>query len=306
MSTNDIQDSSTRGWDKDKRIQYADPTPITVDTLSHDDIIVLSRIFHYGDSRTSSTALRLSRIKEALKNSISQAYLRETQPATPLATPSPGPNGRVPPTGGSGVPPMKPGEFIVADEVGAFDPSRAFKSKRQIMEENNMPGLCKKMTAEEFHDGLQGMIFSHLPATLTFPSGKSAQVTISCIDGPIGKDSLGGHFKYYGLPGGSWGGIPESKPIKRKDNWKFPQAVPGQPVILEPLEPEPDFYVPGHGARPVRTIKSEVAALEPACRNYDTEFETRNTVLAVGAHDALRWALGLSEEPMSGTLGGSL
>jgi hypothetical protein len=46
-------------------------------------------------------------------------------------------------------------------------------------------------------------------------------------------------------------------------------------------------------------IEAEIDALVPLCIGYDTETQTDNTGLAVGAHDALRWALGLAEESIS-------
>lgn len=46
-------------------------------------------------------------------------------------------------------------------------------------------------------------------------------------------------------------------------------------------------------------IEAEIAKLQPLCEGYDSESETRDTILAVGAHDALRWSLGLAEDSIS-------
>lgn len=50
-------------------------------------------------------------------------------------------------------------------------------------------------------------------------------------------------------------------------------------------------------------IEAEILALNPKCEGYDSDEQTDDTVLAVGAHDALRWALGLAEESISEVLG---
>jgi len=49
-------------------------------------------------------------------------------------------------------------------------------------------------------------------------------------------------------------------------------------------------------------IESEVLALEPFAKDYDTVRQSNDTCLATGAHDALRWALGLAEESISQVL----
>ncbi len=46
-------------------------------------------------------------------------------------------------------------------------------------------------------------------------------------------------------------------------------------------------------------ISLEISALESEASKYDTEAQSNDTCVATGAHDALRWALGLSEEPIS-------
>lgn len=46
-------------------------------------------------------------------------------------------------------------------------------------------------------------------------------------------------------------------------------------------------------------ISLEISALESEASKYDTEAQSSLTVLCVGAHDALRWALGLAEESIS-------
>lgn len=43
-------------------------------------------------------------------------------------------------------------------------------------------------------------------------------------------------------------------------------------------------------------IEAEIEALKPLANGYDTDTESRDTILAAGAHDALRWALGLAED----------
>jgi hypothetical protein len=49
----------------------------------------------------------------------------------------------------------------------------------------------------------------------------------------------------------------------------------------------------------IEEIHVEIVKLTPQCKNYDTVLETRETCLAVGAHDALRWVLRLAEIPIS-------
>ena len=49
-------------------------------------------------------------------------------------------------------------------------------------------------------------------------------------------------------------------------------------------------------------IEAEIAALSPVAKDYDTERQSNDTCLAAGAHDALRWALGLAEDSISDTL----
>ena len=49
-------------------------------------------------------------------------------------------------------------------------------------------------------------------------------------------------------------------------------------------------------------IESEIAALAATAKDYDTERQSNDTCLAAGAHDALRWLLGLAEAPISETL----
>lgn len=46
-------------------------------------------------------------------------------------------------------------------------------------------------------------------------------------------------------------------------------------------------------------IEVEITALNPTAKDYDTERQSNDTCLAAGAHDALRWALGLAEESIS-------
>ena len=51
-------------------------------------------------------------------------------------------------------------------------------------------------------------------------------------------------------------------------------------------------------------IQAEIAVLEKYGSDFDTLNQTTGTCIAVGAHDALRWALGLAETPISEHLGG--
>jgi hypothetical protein len=50
-------------------------------------------------------------------------------------------------------------------------------------------------------------------------------------------------------------------------------------------------------------IEAEIAALAPIAKDYDTKRQSNDTCVATGAHDALRWALGLAEEPISENFG---
>ncbi len=51
-------------------------------------------------------------------------------------------------------------------------------------------------------------------------------------------------------------------------------------------------------------IQAEIEALDPIARNYDTT-QSSDTCVAAGAHDALRWVLGLAEASISEKLQGS-
>ncbi len=60
-----------------------------------------------------------------------------------------------------------------------------------------------------------------------------------------------------------------------------------------------------NGGKMMRTreqIELEILALEPFAKDYDTDRQSNDTCLAAGAHDALRWALGLAEESISEVL----
>lgn len=46
-------------------------------------------------------------------------------------------------------------------------------------------------------------------------------------------------------------------------------------------------------------IEREIERLNPEASKFDTPDETGITDLACGAHDALRWALGLAENTIS-------
>lgn len=46
-------------------------------------------------------------------------------------------------------------------------------------------------------------------------------------------------------------------------------------------------------------ILREIKALQSMAKAFDTDRQSDNTCLAAGAHDALRWALGLAESPVS-------
>ena len=58
-------------------------------------------------------------------------------------------------------------------------------------------------------------------------------------------------------------------------------------------------------SRSSEEIQAEILNLAPLASAYDTELQSNDTCLAAGAHDALRWALGLAEEPVSKVLRGS-
>jgi len=49
-------------------------------------------------------------------------------------------------------------------------------------------------------------------------------------------------------------------------------------------------------------IEAEILSLQPFAEDYDTVRQSNDTCLATGAHDALRWALGLAEESISEVL----
>jgi hypothetical protein len=49
-------------------------------------------------------------------------------------------------------------------------------------------------------------------------------------------------------------------------------------------------------------VEAEIEALRPIAKDYDTEKQSNDTCLAAGAHDALRWFLGLAENSISETL----
>ena len=51
-----------------------------------------------------------------------------------------------------------------------------------------------------------------------------------------------------------------------------------------------------------REIEAEIEALAPIAKDYDTEKQSNDTCLAAGAHDALRWLLGLAETSISESL----
>ena len=53
-------------------------------------------------------------------------------------------------------------------------------------------------------------------------------------------------------------------------------------------------------------IEAEIEALSPIAKDYDTEKQSNDTCVAAGAHDTLRWILGLAEESVSKTLRSSL
>lgn len=46
-------------------------------------------------------------------------------------------------------------------------------------------------------------------------------------------------------------------------------------------------------------IELEIKLLAAIAKDIDTEFQSNDTRIAAGAHDALRWALSLSNEPLS-------
>ena len=49
-------------------------------------------------------------------------------------------------------------------------------------------------------------------------------------------------------------------------------------------------------------IEREIERLTLEAKNYDTEKQSNDTCLAAGAHDALRWALGLAEDSIADAL----
>ena len=49
-------------------------------------------------------------------------------------------------------------------------------------------------------------------------------------------------------------------------------------------------------------IETEILALKPFAKDYDTVRQSNDACVATGAHDALRWALGLAEESVSEAL----
>ena len=49
-------------------------------------------------------------------------------------------------------------------------------------------------------------------------------------------------------------------------------------------------------------IEAEIEALKPLAWNYDTDRQSNDACLAAGAHDALRWVLGLAENSISENL----
>ena len=51
-----------------------------------------------------------------------------------------------------------------------------------------------------------------------------------------------------------------------------------------------------------REIEAEIEALAQIAKDYDTEKQSNDTCLAAGAHDALRWLLGLAETSISESL----
>jgi hypothetical protein len=62
------------------------------------------------------------------------------------------------------------------------------------------------------------------------------------------------------------------------------------------------FLVSQERVGPVRSkleIEQEIEALKVNAEGYDTDKQTVGSCLAAGAHDALRWALGLYEDAPS-------
>lgn len=55
--------------------------------------------------------------------------------------------------------------------------------------------------------------------------------------------------------------------------------------------------------RTTQEIMHEIEILKPEASKYDTVAQSNDTCLACGAHDALRWALGLSRVSVSEHLG---
>ena len=54
--------------------------------------------------------------------------------------------------------------------------------------------------------------------------------------------------------------------------------------------------------RSAEESRAEISALYSLAKDYDTELPSSDTCVAAGAHDALRWALGLVEGSISETL----
>lgn len=49
-------------------------------------------------------------------------------------------------------------------------------------------------------------------------------------------------------------------------------------------------------------IQREIEALKPLAKDYDTANESTGSRVAAGAHDALRWVLGMAENSVSESL----
>ncbi len=56
--------------------------------------------------------------------------------------------------------------------------------------------------------------------------------------------------------------------------------------------------------RTIEEIKAEVENLKPVAEGFDTGSNSDDACIAAGAHDALRWALGLAENPVSDNVKG--
>lgn len=54
--------------------------------------------------------------------------------------------------------------------------------------------------------------------------------------------------------------------------------------------------------RSVADISEEIALLAVVAKDFDTELQSDDTCVAAGAHDALRWSLGLAEESISDSM----